>query len=173
MSTSRSVLAPIALCLGLLTAKGMAAAGIPPVSEMLKVIESDKRRLVLRELYFLGFCIESYSVDHDAYPVPARVLVPVATLEAPLAPYSNGALPESDAWHSAYQFWSDGSNYVIISSGSDGRPEMAYSDLVAKGYEAICAAALTGQHDAAGTDYIFANGSISRWSGPKIMAPFD
>jgi hypothetical protein len=149
-----------------------ASDGVSSTPAMVNAMANDRYLLALKETYFIATLVESYAVDHGPYPILDRAPAAVTRLKPQLASYAQGALPGRDPWHSPYLYWSDGKDYAIISLGADSRPEMDYAALLSRGYPAFCRAALDGRHDARGSDLIFADGMIGRWSGVKVIAPF-
>jgi general secretion pathway protein G len=122
--------------------------------------QSQKRTMA--DARTIGTAIESYSIDNNVYPWQARGLLEVAAVETELAPVYVRTLPHSDAWGNPFLYWSDGTSYLVVSSGADGLLDRSY--LVDAG--GIDESAFTGEFDDPNNDIVFANGQFTQW--PKL-----
>ncbi|HEX6850712.1 MAG TPA: type II secretion system protein GspG [Candidatus Polarisedimenticolaceae bacterium] len=99
----------------------LAAIAIP---NFLNAVDRGKQKRTMADLRSIGTAIESFAVDHDAYPVLDGGFVPVGALKAQLEPTYITAIPEQDGWGHPVLVRSDGRSYVLVSAGKDGTPDV-------------------------------------------------
>jgi hypothetical protein len=120
----------------------------------------------------VAVAVEAYAVDHQAYPVLGPEPASTGRLATFLVPTYLPAVPTKDPWCSDYLFWSNGTDYVIVSYSSDAASDLSYSQLAKQGYQLFKAGVCTGSSDAAGADIVFADGMFCRWHGEKPSDPW-
>jgi len=86
-------------------------------------------RPTMADMRSIATAIESYAIDHDAYPCPRPGLVPLAELTALLEPVYIRDLPLQDGWGHPFLFSCGGEGYGIVSLGADGQPGASYEAL--------------------------------------------
>lgn len=128
--------------------------------------DEDKQRLTVEEIQALASALRSYAVDNNAYPVLTNGLMTVdRNLQGLLEPVYIRAAPLADAWGHPYLYWSNGSSFLVMSSGKDGEdrryavnlgiPDRSASDALAD----ICA----GQVALPEADIIFTDDHFCQW----------
>jgi hypothetical protein len=96
----------------------------------------------MADLRALGAGLEAYAEEHGGYPVASDLNDLLSRMsDAP------AALPSRDGWGRPFRAVSDGSSYVLSSSGKDG----VFSD---------CSGGATQNFDA---DICFADGEFTQW----------
>jgi hypothetical protein len=162
------------MLLALVVSWPLALPGAPPNTprSRLEVIAADRRLVTIKEIYLLAIALESYAVDHNAYPVPASAPTPSSSLTPFLAPTYLTAVPTRDPWCSDYLYWSNGTDYFIVGYSSDASSDFSYSSLVKGGYAEAHTTACTGSSELPGADLVFADGIFCRWYGEKPTDPF-
>ncbi len=94
----------------------LAAIAIP---NYLNAVQRGKQKRTMGEIRTVSFAVESYSIDHGAYPDAAGT---VAGLVESLQPTYIQALPTTDGWNNPihYEIYDDGLGYWLWSHGKDG-----------------------------------------------------
>ncbi|PYT09160.1 MAG: hypothetical protein DMF49_03075 [Acidobacteria bacterium] len=87
---------------------------------------SEKAKESLLAVRVAGDLIEMYGDEHLVFPGPTDGLVPLASLRQTLDIPARRYFPQHDAWGHGLLYWSNGFDYMILSEGSDGRPDYAY-----------------------------------------------
>src|SRR5262245_21509044 len=75
-------------------------------------------RKAMADLRAIGTVMESYAVDHNAYPETTG-LDPVEELAGRVEPVYIKKLPRTDPWGKPYYVWSTGKQYLVVSGGAD------------------------------------------------------
>jgi hypothetical protein len=119
----------------------------------------DRQREAVAGLRSLGTAMESYAIDNDKYPRQVQGLLDVGTVEGSLEPTYIRRLPMEDPWGNDFLIWSDETDYMIISMGSDGLLDRAY-DLNGGALEVKN---FLGAFENPETDIIFAGGQFLQW----------
>lgn len=87
---------------------------------------SEKAKASLLAVRVAGDLVEMYADEHLVFPGPTNGLVPLASLRQTLAVSAPRYFPQHDAWGHGLLYWSNGLDYMILSEGSDGRPDYSY-----------------------------------------------
>jgi hypothetical protein len=124
----------------------------------------DPSMVTMSILRTLGTAIESYAVDHDAYPGPTNGVVPASTLEPLLVPVYILELPTSDAWGNPILVYGEPAGYLLLSLGADGKAETEYDPRKTGVWQKGAGATRTP-----GRDMLFTNGQFTQW--PDHLAP--
>jgi hypothetical protein len=119
----------------------------------------DRQKEALADLRSIGTAMESYAIDNDKYPRQVLGLQDVGTVEESLEPIYIRTLPKEDPWGNDFLIWSDETDYMIISMGSDGLLDRAY-DLNGGALEVKN---FLGAFEDPETDLIFADGQFLQW----------
>jgi hypothetical protein len=119
--------------------------------------------VMMSTLRTLGTAIEAYAVDKDLYPGPTNGLVPVSEVERALVPIYLRELPKRDAWGNAILYYSDARSYLLVSLGSDGKPDAEYDPRTAGWGQG------KGETASPQSDLLFVNGQFTQW--PANMDP--
>ncbi|MDH3627184.1 MAG: type II secretion system protein GspG [Acidobacteriota bacterium] len=117
----------------------------------------DRIKRSMSDLRSIGTAIESFSIDENVYPTQDSGLAPVTTIEADLEPTYIRTLPQVDGWGQPYLFWSDGSQYTVLSMGADGILDPHTRSGIPG------AQARGGATTDPNADIIFANGQFTQW----------
>jgi hypothetical protein len=115
-----------------------------------------RRRQSMADLRSIGTAIESYAIDHNAYPGPIGAVGTIALVEEDLEPIYIRTLPHLDGWGREFLVYSDGTCYYLVSAGGEG--------LFDREYPSDCAGDLgSGATTDPAADIIFANGQFVQW----------
>ncbi len=117
------------------------------------------QRRTMADLRSLGTAIESFSIDHNVYPVQDRDLLPVELIQHELSPIYIRTAPLVDGWGNEFLMWGTEEEYVVMSLGADGLPDQYYG-FVNGDAEAF---PFKGATDDPSDDVIFANGQFVQW----------
>ena len=77
----------------------------------------------------LGTIIEVFAVDKGVYPGPTGGFVVVDWIAPDVSPMFIRELPSTDGWGEPIYFWSDGTEYFLLSFGADGEPDHPYHSM--------------------------------------------
>ena len=107
----------------------------------------EKMRQTMADLRSIATAVESYSVDHDRYPVAPEG--PVSQLVAVLEPTYIGRIPPTDAWGTPI-LWvgNDGLHYTLASFGTDLTRDLTWQG---------------GITHSLARDIVFEDGQFSQW----------
>jgi hypothetical protein len=162
-----------AASVALLASSGAHAASAPETpAGKLASLDADRRVIAHKEIWLVAVALEAYAVDHNAYPVLGPEPVSTGGLARFLAPTYLPAVPTKDPWCSGYVYWSNGTDYIIVSYSSDAASDFSYSQLAKQGYHLFNAGVCTGSSEAPGADIVFADGMFCRWHGEKPSDPW-
>ena len=167
----RRCLAAVAVILFASSATHATSAPITPAVKLAS-IDADRRAIAIKEIWLVAIALEEYAVDHNAYPVLGPEPVSTGRLARFLIPAYLPAVPAKDPWCSDYLYWSNGTDYIIVSYSSDTASDFSYSSLVKQGYQYVAGSVCTGSSEAAGTDMVFVDGRFCRWHGEKPTTPW-
>lgn len=103
----------------------------------------------------LATIVESWKVDHDAYPVAADVGA-LAHLVEPRY-FRAGGTPQADAWGTAFGYACDGKSYRIVSAGADRAFEKDSTNL---------SSPAAGPTDDPARDLVFSDGRFIQYPKP-------
>lgn len=126
--------------------------------------DEDRQLATAREIRIIATALMAYALDNNIHPVVMAGLGGVAALRPLLEPIYVRALPMSDAWGHPYLYWSNGTDWLVLSSGKDGE-DRAYGGILAdtrdskQALAAICTEPIEGPGD----DIVFANDQPCRW----------
>jgi hypothetical protein len=134
------------------------------IAKRLTELENDRRKIAYKEIWLIAVAVESYAVDHNAYPTPAPEFVPTPRLAEKLKPYLP-TVPARDPWGSTYLYVSSGQSYVIVS-------DFSYAALAKEGFATLQKTVCTGAAEGVGADLVFSDGMICRWVGEKPTDPW-
>lgn len=164
---------PLALSIAALFAPRSSRAESPDsrIAARLAQLEKDRRTIAHKEIHLIALAVESYGVDHNAYPKPAAEFVSTRLLGPALKAYLP-SVPARDPWGSDYLYLSSGQGYVIVSFAADTSSDFSYQTLAKEGLAAVQRAACTGATEGAGADLVFSDGIICRWVGEKPLDPW-
>ena len=70
--------------------------------------------------------LEEYQEVWGGFPVPPAGVVDVKFLSLFLVPKFRDTIPMTDAWKNPIRYCSDGDTYLLISFGTDGKPDIDY-----------------------------------------------
>jgi hypothetical protein len=101
---------------------GVATTGIVAaiaVPNLLNAIQRGRTKRTMADMRSLATAAEAFAVDNNRYPATDG-WVEVATIGDQLAPMYIRTLPTTDGWDHAILYWSDGSDYRLVSRGKDG-----------------------------------------------------
>jgi general secretion pathway protein G len=101
---------------------GVATTGIVAaiaVPNLLNAIQRGRTKRTMADMRSLATAVEAFAVDNNRYP-STDGWVDVTTIGDQLAPMYIRTLPATDGWEHAILYWSDGSNYRLVSRGKDG-----------------------------------------------------
>ena len=131
---------------------GRFVAGPEPVSSS---IHLTLQAQTMKDLRSVAITFEAFAIDNDRYPgEPLDSVQGVSRVQPLLQPVYIREFPFVDGWGNAFQFWTDGQNYRIFSSGRDGEAEADYTLAPGK-----------GEFDAFDfdRDIVFGNGEFEQW----------
>jgi hypothetical protein len=77
----------------------------------------------------IGTSIEAFAIDSNAYPGPTGGFVVVDWVAPDITPTFIRKLPSTDGWGAPIYFWSDSTDYFLISFGADGLPDQPYHSM--------------------------------------------
>lgn len=123
------------------------------------MIESAISKRAMADMRSIGTAVESYAIDNNSYPVQGGGLVPLTVLREIVEPFYIRYLPMVDPWDEPFVYWSDGSQYILISTGSDRLFDRSY----------LLGSDSSGDNGYLGlsvdweTDLVFANGQFVQW----------
>jgi hypothetical protein len=148
----------------------MGWAGSDPTDDLLIVdgvayrgpaSQSELLRRAMGELRTIGTACESFAVDNNVYPGPVEPINVVATIEPALVQVGRylRVLQKVDPWGNSYLFWSDRTQYALVSYGPDGIPDFPYASWGRTEFEAMH----TGPTTRVGADLVFAFGGFVQW----------
>jgi len=118
-----------------------------------------RQRQTMADLRSVGTAVESYSIDNYFYPLQMDGLKGLETVEEALEPVYIRILPMLDAWDNPFLYWSDETQYVIVSPGADGILDPVWDD----GAGALREIEFAGECDHENADIVFANGQFAQW----------
>jgi type II secretory pathway pseudopilin PulG len=95
----------------------IAAVAVP---KFMSYQDEGKAKSTMADMRSVATSIEAFAVDNDQYPGPTDGFLPVGSLTDQLEPKYIRALPGNDAWGGELLYWSDTSNFKLVSKGSDG-----------------------------------------------------
>jgi len=122
-----------------------------------------KEERAVAEIRSIAMAVESFGVDHAVYPSSSgRVLAAPAVLSV-LVPTFIRTLPELDAFGGTYIYWSEGTKYVLISTGSDRTPDVDYSKLMVGNAEHFATTICHGRTESDKEDIVFFDGKFCQW----------
>ncbi len=110
---------------GVAASGGLLAAMAVPT--LLVANDRNKARETLGNLQSIARACDGFSSDVRTYPGPTAGWVPVASVAAFLEPMYIGSLPRVDAWNNPILYWSNGTTYRVLSTGTDGRMDQDWS----------------------------------------------
>lgn len=84
--------------------------------ELVNAIHRGAQKRTMGDMRTISTAIESWSMDHGAYPI-VNDIEELVTL---LVPTHRKSLPTKDGWGQEFTVWSDGREYRIASRGADG-----------------------------------------------------
>jgi hypothetical protein len=70
------------------------------------------------------------------------------------------SLPLEDDWGHAFRYWSNGTQYLIMSAGEDGREDLSYDAAVQMTPKVLMKRACRGPMSEASSDIVFADGAF-------------
>ncbi len=109
----------------------------------------------VKNLRSVAITFEAFAIDNDVYPgEPLDSVQGVSRVQPLLQPIYIREFPFVDGWGNPFQFWTDGQNYRIFSSGRDGEAEADYTSVPG-----------TGEFDPYDfdRDIVFGNGEYEQW----------
>ena len=130
---------------------GRVANGPRSITELLKVLMADIRSA--------GTAIETYSIDHNTYPPQTKDLQSIEFIAPELSPIYIRDLPVKDPWGNEILYWSDQTEYIIVSMGADGVLDRPYE--IKPGWPG--SGEFRGEYRDPNTDMVFANGQFVQW----------
>ncbi len=86
------------------------------IPQLLGALNRSRQKRTMADIRTVGTGVESYAVDHSAYPVAADI----ASLSAILRPAFIGTVPELDGWGRSVIVDATATGYTIGSGGRDG-----------------------------------------------------
>jgi type II secretory pathway pseudopilin PulG len=86
------------------------------IPSFLSGMHRGKQKRTIADLRVIGTAIESYAIDHQAYPVATNM----AELESCIEPAYVRVAPTSDGWERTFLVSSTTGSYTIGSGGKDG-----------------------------------------------------
>jgi type II secretion system protein G len=108
------------------------------IPNLLNAIQRAKQRRTMGDERSVATAIEAYGVDYNRYPPAAGYTL--GTLKLPGVPINSmltnyvsptyiKVCPEKDGWNSWFMCSVDtnGQNYILVSTGKDGKPDSTYS----------------------------------------------
>lgn len=113
----------------------------------------------MADMRSIGTAVESFAIDEDLYPEQSRDLLPVSLIVHSLQPLYIKELPLLDPWGEPFLYWCNGTEYIIVSTGEDGRFDRNYRLGPGLGK----AGDFSGAFSVKGTDIIFSNGQFVQW----------
>jgi general secretion pathway protein G len=118
---------PPGLSAGRLIRGVVAAIAIP---DLLSALERGKQKRTMADLRSIGSVCDAYVIDHARFPGPTEGWAPVEVIAEQVQPVYIRQLPREDGWGNAYQYWSDGTRYRVVSTGKDGRIDQDWSGAI-------------------------------------------
>jgi|GEM_PF-4010294 len=106
----------------------------------------------------IGTAVESFAIDENRYPEQSEDLLQLDRILDTLQPLYIRVLPLKDAWGDPFLYWSDGREYILLSTGGDGVIDRYYR-LGPLGEDNGFSGAVAEE----GTDIVFANGQFFQW----------
>ncbi len=83
----------------------------------------------MADMRSIATSIEAFAVDNNAYPGPTGGFVVVDWAAPDVTPIFIRKLPSTDGWGEPIFFWSDGTDYFLISFGADGLADQPYHSM--------------------------------------------
>ena len=129
-----------------------------------RVVNGPKRitellRLLMADIRSVGTAIETYSIDQNTYPAQARGLLSVDLISPELSPIYIRNLPVKDPWGNEILYWSDQTEYIVLSMGADGVLDRPYE--IKPGW--LKREAFAGEYSNPDTDMVFCDGQFVQW----------
>jgi hypothetical protein len=112
---------------GVVASGGLLAAMAMPT--LIVANDRNKARETLDDMRSIATACDGFSSDVATYPGPTQGWVPIASVAAFLEPMYIGSLPRVDAWDNPILYWSNGTTYRLLSTGTDGQMDQDWSGL--------------------------------------------
>ncbi len=84
----------------------------------------------MADMRSIATSIQAFAVDNNSYPGPTGGFVVVDWIAPDVSPMFIRKLPSTDGWGEPIYFWSDGTDYFLISFGADGLPDQPYHSIL-------------------------------------------
>jgi hypothetical protein len=121
--------------------------------------KSDISKTAMADMRSIATAVESFAIDYNRYPTQGAGLAPLTVLWDDLEPLYIKVLPMLDPWGEPFLYWSDGTQYILISSGADKVFDRTYplysEELKIKHYRGLA--------PDFETDLVFINGQFAQW----------
>jgi len=117
-----------------------------------------RQKRTMADLRSVGTVIESYSIDHNAYPLQLE-LAPVSGIASLVEPVYIFVMPREDGWGIPILYWSDSQSYVLVAPAADHAADGTYG--VDSG--ALDPESFGGAFVGYGHDVVFADGQFVQW----------
>lgn len=119
------------------------------------------------EIRKIAIAVEKFVIEAKSYPGPTTGVVRADFLKASLVPKFMKSLPSLDPWGSAYRYWSDGKDYLIISTGADGASAVNYGEVVRGKLPEFREKVCHGGYADESKDMILCDGQFCQWFWPE------
>ena len=113
----------------------------------------------MADMRSIATAVESFAIDNNVYPDQGGGLARLDVLQGMLQPLYIKVLPMLDPWGEPFLYWSDGSQYILVSSGSDRLFDRSYP----LGAGAPDGDGYLGASQSWETDLVFVNGQFVQW----------
>ena len=127
-----------------------------------------EQRATMATIRTIAIGVESFAVDQNRYPGPTDGAVGIDFLKKTLVPEYLSSFDWDDGWNHTMRFMSDGSQYVIVSYGSDGIPDNEDWGEGAYDEERLRAAMCGGPTSGTRRDIVFMDGEFCQY--PERLA---
>ena len=123
---------------------------------------SEKAKESLLAVRVAGDLIEMYGDEHLVFPGPTDGLVPLASLRQTLDIPAPRYFPQHDAWGHGLLYWSNGTTYLIISTGADAAADVPYQTWTTAQFLVLLNMPPSTQTDLR-KDILFGQGQFIQW----------
>jgi hypothetical protein len=113
----------------------------------------------MAELRTIGAAVESYAIDNGSYPPQSKGLQTVDFVSSMASLVYIRNVPVKDPWDNEFLYWSDQTEYIIVSTGADGILNRPYS--IEPGW--LAPQKFVGEYADPGEDMVFSNGRFAQW----------
>ena len=113
----------------------------------------------MADMRSIATAVESFAIDNNVYPDQGGGLARMDVLQGMVQPLYIKVLPLLDPWGEPFVYWSDGSQYILVSSGADRLFDRSYP----LGFDPADGDGYLGATRNRDSDLVFVNGQFVQW----------